>query len=148
MSQLDVALDPTSQGEAPAAALQLAPDAETAAATCLAIFLADALPPDTAAANSLAAILFAHGAANGLARSASLSPRAHARLERALLRSIAGAGWWGAAHWRRTLAELEGTAQGILLRRHGEESVRSWLRGESPARHWDTALAATSRGNA
>jgi hypothetical protein len=106
--------------------------AERAAHSCLSLFLDAVLLPE-AGSNTLAAAIFAHGAANGVARCAELEGRACDRLERALLRKIAGSRRRGVSAWRRTLRDLETTPEGRGLRRCGEEAVHAWLRGDDPA---------------
>jgi hypothetical protein len=119
-----------------------AADPERTAHCSLRLFLDAAFPSDSgsASAESLAAAIFAHGAVDGVAARTALDPGAHARLERCLLRGIAGSRRRAIAAWRRTLRELEATSWGERLHRRGRLAAEAWLRGEAPDAHLAAAL--------
>jgi hypothetical protein len=123
------------------------PDLEHVAHCSLRLFLDAVFPSETRDATSLAAAIFAHGAVDGVAARTALDPRAHARLERSLLRGIAGSRRRAILAWQRTLRELEETTWGERLHRRGRQAVEAWLHGEAPDAHLAAALQPRPRGS-
>jgi hypothetical protein len=117
---------------------------EYAAETSLFLFLAAAFPPGIERSTSLAALIFAHGAADALATRNRLGRRDRARLDRSLLRAIEAGSRRGVGPWRRTLRAIEDTPRGRDLHDLGRAAAIAWLRGNSPAPHVRFALATAS----
>lgn len=120
------------------------PSAEREVEGCLKAFLAATLHPEAAPSHTLAAWIFARGAADAAARQANLDPAARHRLETALLGTLAGPRRRAIAGWRRTLGELSRTPRGGAIHRGGERALHAWLRGEAPAKHFAAVLRAQS----
>ena len=107
--------------------------AEQNAAICLEMFLCAAFGPcGDASVESLATALFALGALDAAADSASLGRSGRNRLELWFLGSFYGMARREAAAWRRALRRFEATRRGFEIRRQGEAALRAWLTGEAP----------------